>query len=1848
MSESETKLESPMDDEQAICRFLHRRVSFALRIAWLLLTTLGLQPQKLFADDAPPPIAYRRIYVPANKIDVWPRADEKFIPIESKDFEKLVSAANHETGHHQPTAVIDSAEYIGQIDSDGHLRGQGRWSISVEDGKPAFLQLPNLSFLIREPRWQSGANLPVQIGAWGETGGEPKRFGVRVPKTGVIEFKWDAQSRSSNDEVDVAWKVPPATKSRLILDLPDGMQPEIAGGAVLRSEAVKADSKDAKAKQYRHWVLALSPSVDATLHLASTKADKIAANEQPELREEVQYQLEERGLEINASWNLTRLTAEQHELTVPLSNGVQLTSVTSDGRELNWHVNRGLSSAADKATIDLAGVGDSPKIRITVNAWKSLILGRSWQLPVLHPEAVFWSAGTFALAISPELELHSVTPTDCGQDDVIHLGADGATPESLSFSAYTSAAALDVVVARRQPEVTVRAGSSLALADTDVTCRLVTEWSATESGTHRLLGELAPGWNIDAVETTPSDALAEWFIHHQGDRRNIEVELTRSPRQNRSIYVTITGRLQRANFAEPLTADTLRIVHWNHARVGRHLLSFQTTEPFITETFGDIPTLGREQISDSDRMLLDRGSDEKRIVDLARAGPTAGLQLVVKRGQYTAEVSVDAICAGNELRQNLHISARPTANPIDRLMVYSTASLGDHLHWFDSSTNAPIAAERLPPNDPQRANFPKDGELWLLRLPQPTSNLVEISAAAINSATNRTTVSLITLPEAIDQHGFATVRSGVNASPWIDSQGMDPVPTPITESASSEDRAPVRATFRYAPNDCLDIARTPRLWISSNSGNGAAPLTIRQLDLESFYRPDGRASHRATYDLQNNGAAEFKPGLPRHAHIAAIYVGDDLIEVPNAVAANHVLTIQISPNERSAKVTVYFETQEAGLSTGSSIQPPFVENGTSILSGEWSAWLPNEFVGGVAGQSGDSQYHWRNRIFGPLARSTETAPFNLLQAAEWSRAIGSISDEKGRTPETTNHAIIREEDSQTHAAPTRIPANPESFDKTSLGETAASSLQTIEQLNPDLSGWHPIRQTFVAAGSVNSIVVSRPDALSSRSLGGMLVTFFLAWRFCLTRKNLLLFLAFVSACLALTLPMSLAPLATGAFWGLAFSTLGFWPRYSIGLRSKSHGGTSRAAVASCLALLVVAAVANRALAQPDQSRVPPNESSPDKVIERVLIPLDSDNHPVGTKWFISERLLRELTSAAPTNQMTADQWFLRDAVYSGELSENRTQSETSTGNWSLAFTIEVLARDSTVVLPLNQTEAAWQPAAMLDGVPVPIAWSEDAHHCSIVIAEPGSYTLTLFCAPKATSTNGRSQLSLSIPPLVPAHVQVHSPKQFTGVEIAGALIGEPTKDEPGVVSAELAKASQLVVSWSPLEQKNSANQGLNLTELDWLHVGTNGIELDSKYVIEGGAHRPDLLTVKYDSCWTSLETPTASEDQQADNSDLPQTLRIPLATEDTERQEVTVRWKLKRAPAAGNLRLPPMRLLSPPPTQRWFALSADAALDCTIADNSASATTAKEFLGKWGSSLESASPQIALSNVDADRDWIVAVRPRESESVVRDVIHLAAGLTRARVVYQANVTPGSSNRFQFQVAVPKELSIEDVTLAEADRQISTRWTRDSRGNLNVFFGNAVRSDYRLTVNGFLPIAEGATIGLPRISAGAAASGTQQVQLYRDDNVDVKLSGFSPTDEVKAVPSELPPIQWLVRPIGVYRLDEAASHAAGFAVTPKQNELSGDTCTSLTREGNTWWVSYAARVESTSGDIDTVQLRFPTSCVGPFEVESSTPATTTTSAFDGHSQTLAIRFTKTIQNHKEITLQVRSQVVVPGG
>lgn len=1751
-------------------------------------------------------IVYRRVYVPADNVEAWPRNGDKYVPVESREFNAWVNAANQAASNRASAATIDTAEYTARLEDDGRVQGRGKWNISVRDDKSAFLSLEQTSLVVRNAHWHNAAQQPVRLGVWSSAAGEPDRLGLEVPHSGLLEFEWSVPAPSQHDEIDIPWRLPIATSTRLILDLPDGKQPRIDGGVVLESKPLTPNGTTNDEPRTR-WILAVNPASGTALRITNPGHDSANTTDQLTLRAETSYRIEQRGLEISATWRLEGAINQQRELSVPLPRGAQLASVVAEGRELDWRVVRGASPVINTAIIDIPNAANLRSLQVILSAWQPLLLDLPWRLPTLQPDDVFWSSGNLQLSIASEFELLSLKPLDCAQSGVGQVGADATSPETYSLLSYAPTATLEVAIARRQPDATIRVGSSLALADPDVTGRLATEWSVARSSLHRLSGELARGWNVETVETIPADALAEWFIDRRGNHRHLEIQLTDAASPARNVSVIIMGRLQRFTLAEPISTDTLRMVNWAGARVLRHLLTFQSTEPFAVDLVGEMPLLARESVNSNDLALLDAATDDSQFVDLTRAGKDAGLQLTFKRGQYAAEVDLDASYAKDELRHVYRVTARPKANSVDRLLIYATAPLGDNVRWTDKSTDSPISAERLPADDPQRKSVPKEGELWLLRLPQPMAGTIEVCASVTTPWQKRAAVPLLALPEAIEQHGHATIRGGIGSTPAVEPTGLAPIPLPADERdmATVEDRLPVRAAFRFNPTDCLDSSRSPRLWIGPAVQSGTSALTVRHLELESFFWPDGRGSHQATYQLENIGAADFEPPLPLGARLSAISVNGKSSELSTLGDGGQPPRIHLPPQMRSATVAICFETQGALLTAGGALDPPLVQNGIPVLSGEWTVWLPDEYSTNIANSPVETAFNWRQRLFGPFGRPSSASPFHPFRPADWAHLVNGVAD--WNSPSSTESA----------------PTNP-------------------------LPGWRAYQESFVADGAPDPIVVLHAPAITAWSVALLLASLLVGRWLCRGRGTLLVSLLAIAASLALLLPAAFAPLATGVMWGLLCSLLVEWPLASLTADAAPNRRRLRMAVVGVATALIAIGLTGFSLAQPPEAQNSTPTTPASTPIERVLIPIDSDNRPSGTKYYLGEQFLRKLLTSTSNTGQVDGQWLLRDAAYAGELTENRGSTDTAAGNWSLAFSIETLARETTIVLPLVRDEANWQPTAMLDGVPVPLTWRDDGRKCAIEIAEPGQYVLTVYCVPKMETTDGRSQFNLTIPPLLSATIQLHVPELLTGIKVVNASLSPAAKDAPGVLNGNLVHADHLTVRWPSLEMKSSASQRLSVTELSWLHIAASETELETKYVIEGGARRPDVLTIMYDDRWKPLTKANPPADKPSHGESARQrTLQIPLPAEDIDRQEVSVRWKLTDAPPAGNFRLPPIELMAVPITQRWFALSSDPDLDCTVANNTASDATAKEFLAKWGSAGGSA-PQIVSANFDSSRAWTIAVRPRETESVVHEVLHVAAGSQAMRVVYQVNVTPGKLNKFQFPLVVPANLSVDDIVVIEADRQIPTHWARDADNRLNVFFDEEATTDYRLSLSGSMPFDLKKQATLPRVATASPVSATQQVQLYRDDDVHVELQGFPAADESKTGPIDLPPVQWAVRPVGVYHLDEAAASAARVVVNDSHPKTAGDTLSQLTRESRTWWLTFHCHLVVEKGDLDVLRLRIPPTWTGPFEVVSSVPTSTQMSPLDEHNLNLAVRFATTIAEGNEVDLQIRSPLAIPTG
>ncbi|MCC7476205.1 MAG: hypothetical protein IT425_12480, partial [Pirellulales bacterium] len=562
------------------------------------------------------PLEYRRVYVPADHPDSWPRGEAKYIPLERTDFEAWMAEANRSVNELLTTPIIDSAEYQAWLGEDDQLQGRGSWKISMTATTPALMPMVPLSFVMNDPRWQEDHSQLARLGHWGTSGKQAVSPGLQVPKAGVLEFEWSLRAQTTGQDPQFIWKTPPATRIRLTIDLPADKEPRIDGASVLRMETLPSRG-DTEKPATRRWVLSLASAGNDVLRFA--RAGKDLTNGQPtsnaeslnppappsiqesvKYRESVEYEFQSRGLQTRYRWRLESNEELPRELSATLVPGMQLVEVTRGGDEQSWRVVRGIAPAPDRVIISISPQQHSEGVEIELTTWQALQLDSAWKLPVLRPDHVVWSGGDFMLELPKEFELRSLVPTDCQQSGI--EGPTAARPgrESLSLIEYSPSAALDVLVSRRSAQSVVQSYTTLALTESEATGKLVSKWKVSNGSLFKLCGALGPGWTLDAVETTPSNALAEWYVVRNGDRRLIEIALTEGATPERDITVTLAGRLNQLPGSELLPLNALRILEWQDARVDHHWLSLQTAEPFGAEPLGGLRQIDKRTAADAD------------------------------------------------------------------------------------------------------------------------------------------------------------------------------------------------------------------------------------------------------------------------------------------------------------------------------------------------------------------------------------------------------------------------------------------------------------------------------------------------------------------------------------------------------------------------------------------------------------------------------------------------------------------------------------------------------------------------------------------------------------------------------------------------------------------------------------------------------------------------------------------------------------------------------------------------------------------------------------------------------------------------------------------------------------------------------------------------------------------------------------------------------------------------------------------------------------------------------------------------------------------------------------------------
>jgi hypothetical protein len=1765
--------------------------------AILWLASSRVEAAASAASNEAKPVVYRRVFVPAGKVDAWPTEGEKFLPIDAREFESRVKRINAST-ESKNLATIETAEYRARLDHDRLIIGQGKWTIQVRDDGSTFLPLGEPSVSIRDARWQNAPQEPVHIGAWGRNREDSLRFGLAVPRSGTLEFSWQAGGHSVQHDIEIPWRVPDANSTKLIIDLPDGRKPAMEGAVVLATHALPPAAPEGTAV-WRRWEMALPSGSHASLRIVREDRKSSDVSNQSTLHEATRYSLTERGLEIESVWHIEYLASLPRELVLPLAKGLHLTAVKADGRDVPWRVVHDDKTATDSAQIELPDAAPAKGFEVTVSAWHPLVVAEPWTLPKLTPQDLFWASGTLELSVPSQFELRALEASDCAQTGRNTAAQEVVGEEVHSFTSFSPTSQLKVVVSSRAPRPSVRLGSSLAMGDSDVSGRLVSNWRVANDSIHQISGEIAAAWIVEGVETVPANALGNWFIDRRNGRRFLDIQLAGSINPRQPVTVIVSARLKQFGLNEPIFASTLRIVKWNNAEVARHLLSFDAVEPFAVEPVGGLASPSAAELDDEDRALLDPSHRQNLIFDLTDSD-SGGLQISFKRGQYAADVSLEVTCARQQLQQTYNLRIRPVSTAIDRLLVTFYEPLPAAPQWVDKSSGALVSAERLAENLPPGVASHNFREVWLLRLPRPTSTAFELMTTVTSSWVSKKQIPLLSLPEALGQQCQVRLRAPLSMSPLIDYRALQAVAlTPDHSDNSKDSSPPIRAVYRYSPADDTE-PQAPQLWLTPTASNGVSALLAGNVNQTSYFFADGRASHRVLYELRNRGASAFNVSLPTTARLLGASVDGRAVSPPVGAKSPRHLQVNLPKGETSATVVIDFETRSDPLRTGTKLYPPSLDVNVPYYGGKWTVWLPDPFRARDESHA-DGNLGWRQRLFGPIARPGGSHPFNPFESSAWATAAEG--------------ALKWLED---------------------IGVQTATAKSTAAQTTP--AGWHATSVDFIVAAP-RPLEVKNEPALNAWSIALFLACFVAGgW---LRRRSLqtyLVLLATVATC-GILAPVAFAPLAAAAFLGMLASLL--WGRRTSNSETdRPLQPWQRAATAGAFGIAVAAATLDYTFGQTGPaSGAAPSDGSPG-AIHRVLIPVDDKARPTGTKYFVSEALFRVLMRESVADAESDGDWVLESASYSGELRQGADRPQVVAGDWTLTFAIQTFRRDTSVVLPLERDNASWATTAMLDGIPVPLTWYENDSTCGITVDEPGRYHLAISCKPRTTTDeSSSSELRLAIPATLASTIQLNKPPALTKLEISQLQPLGDESDMPQQLAMNLLPTRELQLRWPPSIAGSGMVEGSPTTELRWIRLTRSGAELEEKCFLEDRSPLPKSLTFHVGESWRLIPP---QDKRLVVNQDTDGTVVVRLPAKDEDRRELALRWSLTRSTSIGRLRLPNLELPSSLVVRRWTAISIDAALDYEVVDESATTATESEFMTLWGGDSAIDPPQLVLSDTNFDRGLVLAVQPRRVETTVDQVLHLAATRRAAQVSYRADISPGS-DCYQLALRAPAELVIRQITLAARGRSVPVRWSQNE-DRINLFFSEGVAGSFQLTLDGEVPLNDSAAAAIPKFDVLNATNGVQRLQLYRSEDVDAEVRGAHREGEAPQQSVDPAPTDWPYRLVGSIA-EAAGAGSAQLIVTPNLIKLQGACLTSLTRAGDSWSADFRCRASIGGGKLGVLQLNVPTSWIGPFEIEANAAASINVVAANEQSAVLSVRFANPIDSGRMLDMVIRGPLAV---
>ena len=914
---------------------------------------------------------YRRLFVPADSPDTWPTNGERYLPLDADQFEELLREARAENTRAAVGARLIGATYRARLVDDTLLTGTVEYHIESLGTGPRVTALEPMNLAIVSLKWQGEPPTPAKWGLW-KTDPAKEVWGVLTPQSGILRADWqlrmqsDDQPLPAEQTLEFLLQLPSATPQTMELTLPQEYRASLPSAKLVRvAPATNGE---------QHWEFQLASHGPHQLRLLRQPTTE-APQSQLRLSQATEYRLQPHGLELTSTFRCEPREALVNEVSFSVSRNLKITGIVLDDEPIEWHQ----VATAGGPELRLRLPSSTLPQELKVRALAPIRLDDPWQLPVIRPLRTGWTEGTVLLVVSADLELLSITSESATIEHIVGLQSQ----EAYRVQEWSDRALLEVVVARRRPRLQVAVATATDLGANETTARIAARFACQDKPAYQIAATVASGWSIESVEAEPAVALREWHVEDQGEHTTLLLQLNRPVQPDTPLMIRFDARAQQRGTLLPTVAEKLRVLTFVDVTEQRQLVLLRSPRQGRMRLLHGMEQarVVPEQLVPHEQALLPSPTVGE-LVDLTLMPANHVVALRPVQTRYETHIAAELQAYPQSTSQLFKFSCQPVDGQISEVVVQFDEPLPDSAEWSMLGGATGDVSRQLP--EPENEGSTKyDGVVYRLKLPHASEEEVRLSICYTTAAKGSAVWNKIRFPQADRWSGQVALRGSLEG--WrVDDTGWTPVGQ--GNSASGEDASlSLLGCYRWESSPASGIKRISPLTVRRTEVATQVDALVAWLaEYQSHQSADGAAIYSAVYYLENSGGAEVEFQLDEYATLQACWLDHQQLAPRDLQVEDGRFRVRLTEEQRYPILVLQYVVRGPALGRATTIKPVLPNYSFPVHLSRWTLWTPEQFVPDdlVTGYSA-RRVPWRQRLFGPLARSLGQETFQPLRARDW-------------------------------------------------------------------------------------------------------------------------------------------------------------------------------------------------------------------------------------------------------------------------------------------------------------------------------------------------------------------------------------------------------------------------------------------------------------------------------------------------------------------------------------------------------------------------------------------------------------------------------------------------------------------------------------------------------------------------------------------------------------------------------------------------------------------------------------------------------------------------------------------------